>query len=108
LTFRRASAKFEFVVQPLKELKSATEKFVDNNAEPTSLKVESQQTGLLQDIAARMGAVVSLVGMYGSYRLDAPTGATVVCTFGLALLLLASIRPLIVRKAAPTPEAVRS
>ena len=42
-------------------------------------------------------AVVSLVGMYGSYRLDAPTGATVVCTFGLALFLLASGRALVVR-----------
>ena len=42
-----------------------------------------------------MGTVVSLIGMYGSYKLDAPTGATVVCTFGLALLILAALRPLI-------------
>jgi zinc/manganese transport system permease protein len=33
------------------------------------------------------GATVSLVGMLGSALLDLPTGATVVCAFGLALLL---------------------
>jgi len=42
-----------------------------------------------------MGTVVSFLGMYGSYKLDAPTGATVVCTFGLALLILAALRPLL-------------
>ena len=47
-----------------------------------------------------MGTVVSLIGMYGSYKLDAPTGATVVCTFGLALLVLASLRPLLRRSRA--------
>ena len=36
--------------------------------------------------------VVSLVGMYASYKMDAPTGATVVCTFGVALAFLSIVR----------------
>ena len=36
-----------------------------------------------------MGAIVSLVGMYASYRLDLPTGAAVICVFGAALCLMA-------------------
>ena len=41
-----------------------------------------------------MGAAVSFLGIYGSYRWDTPTGATVVCVFGGALLILAAVRPL--------------
>ena len=36
-----------------------------------------------------MGTLVSLIGIYSSYKLDTPTGATVVCTFGLALIGMA-------------------
>ena len=36
-----------------------------------------------------MGTIVSLVGMYASYRLDLPTGAAVICVFGAALCLMA-------------------
>jgi zinc/manganese transport system permease protein len=39
-----------------------------------------------------MGALVSAGGVALSFRLDLPTGATIVATFGLALLLLAGIR----------------
>jgi zinc/manganese transport system permease protein len=42
-----------------------------------------------------MGTVVSALGMYLSVALDLPTGATMVCTFGLVLILMASARPLI-------------
>jgi zinc/manganese transport system permease protein len=45
-----------------------------------------------------MGTVVSLLGMYFSVKFDAPTGATIVCTFGLVLIIMAALRPLIVRK----------
>src|SRR5450756_575684 len=34
-----------------------------------------------------MGTVVSAVGVYLSFILDFPTGATIVCTFGVALVL---------------------
>ena len=44
-----------------------------------------------------MGTAVSMLGMYFSVVLDLPTGATMVCTFGLVLVVLAIVRPLIVR-----------
>jgi zinc/manganese transport system permease protein len=46
-----------------------------------------------------MGVVVSILGMYFSVQFDLPTGATIVCTFGLVLILMASVRPLIRRHA---------
>jgi len=42
-----------------------------------------------------MGTVVSALGVYLSLVLDLPTGATIVCTFGVALALMAALRPLI-------------
>jgi zinc/manganese transport system permease protein len=39
-----------------------------------------------------MAGAVSFLGMYFSVLLDLPTGATIVCTFGLALILMALIR----------------
>ncbi len=45
-----------------------------------------------------MGTVVSALGVYLSLVLDLPTGATIVCTFGLALVLMAIVRVLIPRK----------
>lgn len=46
-----------------------------------------------------MGTLVSALGVYLSLKLDLPTGATIVCTFGLVLILMASVRPLIQRPA---------
>jgi len=40
-----------------------------------------------------MGTVVSALGVYLSLKLDLPTGATIVCTFGLVLVLMAIVRP---------------
>lgn len=39
-----------------------------------------------------MGAVVSAIGVLLSFRLDLPTGAAIVCTFGAALLLLGIVK----------------
>lgn len=47
-----------------------------------------------------LGTVVSFLGMYLSVLLDLPTGAAIVCTFGLVLILMALVRPLVVRRAA--------
>ena len=47
-----------------------------------------------------MGTVVSMLGMYFSVLFDLPTGATIVCTFGLVLALMAVVRPLIRRPVA--------
>jgi zinc/manganese transport system permease protein len=44
-----------------------------------------------------MGVVVSVLGMYFSVQFDLPTGATIVCTFGLVLAVMAILRPLVVR-----------
>src|SRR5947207_7462566 len=46
-----------------------------------------------------MGTVVSALGVYLSLKLDLPTGATIVCTFGMVLIIMASVRPLIQRHA---------
>ena len=46
-----------------------------------------------------MGVLVSILGMYFSVVFDLPTGATIVCTFGLALIVMAGLRPMIVRRA---------
>jgi zinc/manganese transport system permease protein len=46
-----------------------------------------------------MGVLVSVLGMYFSVVFDLPTGATIVCTFGVALIVMALLRPLVVRKA---------
>jgi zinc/manganese transport system permease protein len=45
-----------------------------------------------------MGTVVSALGVYLSLALDLPTGATIVCTFGLVLILMAVARTLVPRK----------
>jgi zinc/manganese transport system permease protein len=47
-----------------------------------------------------MGTVVSALGIYLSVRFDLPTGAAMVCTFGLVLILMALVRPLVRRPAA--------
>jgi len=44
-----------------------------------------------------MGTVVSALGIYLSVKLDLPTGATMVCTFGLVLILMAVAKPLVFR-----------
>jgi zinc/manganese transport system permease protein len=44
-----------------------------------------------------MGVVVSMLGMYFSVIGDLPTGATIVCTFGMVLIVMALLRPIVVR-----------
>ena len=44
-----------------------------------------------------MGTIVSALGVYLSLVLDLPTGATIVCTFGVVLAVMAAVRPLIRR-----------
>jgi zinc/manganese transport system permease protein len=46
-----------------------------------------------------MGTIVSALGVYMSLVMDLPTGATIVCTFGLVLILMAAVRPLFRRQA---------
>jgi ABC-type Mn2+/Zn2+ transport system permease subunit len=44
-----------------------------------------------------MGTFVSAAGVMLSFMLDLPTGATIVCTFGVTLLLGALLR-LVIRR----------
>ena len=46
-----------------------------------------------------MGTIVSALGVYMSFVLDLPTGATIVCTFGVVLILMAIVRPVFVTHA---------
>src|SRR2546426_7809391 len=48
-----------------------------------------------------MGTIVSALGVYLSLVLDLPTGATIVCTFGLVLIIMALVRPLVQRAGGP-------
>ena len=57
----------------------------------------SQHIGKRLAIGWTMGTIVSALGIYLSVLLDLPTGAAMVCTFGLVLILMALVKPLIVR-----------
>jgi zinc/manganese transport system permease protein len=59
----------------------------------------SEHIGRRLAIGWTMGTVVSALGIYLSVKLDLPTGATMVCTFGLVLILMAAVRPLFGRRA---------
>jgi zinc/manganese transport system permease protein len=61
----------------------------------------SDHIGRRLAIGWTMGTIVSALGIYLSVRLDLPTGATMVCTFGLVLILMAVVRPLFGRRGAP-------
>jgi zinc/manganese transport system permease protein len=50
-----------------------------------------------------MGTLVSALGVYLSLKVDLPTGATIVCTFGIVLLLMAAFRALLPRNRAGVP-----
>ncbi len=55
----------------------------------------SDRIGPRLAIGWSMGTLVSALGTYLSLRLDLPTGATMVCTFGLVLIAMALLRPLV-------------
>src|SRR5256885_5229432 len=42
-----------------------------------------------------MGTIVSALGVWLSLQLDLPTGATIVCTFGIVLALMAALKPVL-------------
>ena len=62
----------------------------------------SERIGPRLAIGWTMGTVVSALGVWLSLQMDLPTGATIVCTFGLVLILMALVRVLIPRKAPVT------
>jgi zinc/manganese transport system permease protein len=62
----------------------------------------SERIGPRLAIGWTMGTVVSALGVWLSLQMDLPTGATIVCTFGLVLIVMAIVRVLVPRKA-PIP-----
>ena len=44
-----------------------------------------------------MGTLVSALGVYLSLKIDLPTGATIVCTFGIVLVVMAACRGIVKR-----------
>lgn len=57
----------------------------------------SRHIGTRLAIGWTMGTVVSALGIYFSVSMDLPTGPTMVCTFGLILVLMALAKPLLAR-----------
>ena len=55
-----------------------------------------------------MGTIVSALGVYLSVILDLPTGATIVCTFGLVLVAMAIVRVLVPRRSPLSLRASRT
>jgi zinc/manganese transport system permease protein len=55
-----------------------------------------------------MGTLVSALGVYLSLQVDLPTGATIVCTFGIVLIVMALVRKLIPRKTAQEALKLRA
>ena len=51
------------------------------------------------------GTVVSALGVYLSLRLDLPTGAAIVCTFGVVLILMALVRVFLLKPGVMCNEA---
>src|SRR5262249_47428796 len=47
-----------------------------------------------------MGTLVSALGVYLSLKIDLPTGATIVCTFGIVLMLMGLVRGVVKRSLA--------
>jgi zinc/manganese transport system permease protein len=52
----------------------------------------SEKVGSRLVIGWGMGMGASVLGMYLSYRFDAPTGATIICVFGALFAALALLR----------------
>ena len=50
-----------------------------------------------------MGTLVSALGVYLSLKIDLPTGATIVCTFGLVLIAMAALRGVLNKRRATRP-----
>ena len=59
----------------------------------------AQRIGVRLFLGWFIGGIASIAGIIASYRWDLPTGATVVCAFGVCLLVTATIRGLLLASA---------
>src|SRR6476619_6343312 len=60
----------------------------------------SERIGPRLAIGWTMGTLVSAIGVYLSLKIDLPTGATIVCTFALVLIVMAAMRGFVRKRAA--------
>jgi zinc/manganese transport system permease protein len=60
--------------------------------------IYADRIGVRLAIGWAMGTIVSFLGMYFSVQFDLPTGAAIVCTLGLVLVVMAAARPLFARR----------
>ena len=100
-------ASFGFVVTSSVSIAGVLLVFCDLIVPSVAAMLYADSIGRRLAIGWTMGTVVSALGVYLSLQLDLPTGATIVCTFGLVLILMAAVRPLLQRKA-PVPELQRA
>jgi zinc/manganese transport system permease protein len=69
----------------------------------------TSQPAALLAIAWSSGALATLLGIYGSYKTDLPTGPTVVCAFAITLVLAFALQKLIGRPSQePASEPTRA
>jgi zinc/manganese transport system permease protein len=59
----------------------------------------TRQPTALTIIAFTTGAVASATGLWLSYKFDLPTGPTIVCSYGLVLMLAGAVRKWVLREA---------
>ena len=91
-------ASFGFVVTSSVAIAGVLLVFCDLIVPSVGAMLYADTVGKRLAIGWTMGTVVSALGVYLSLVLDLPTGATIVCTFGVVLALMAAVRPLIVRR----------
>jgi ABC-type Mn2+/Zn2+ transport system permease subunit len=53
-----------------------------------------------------MGTLVSALGCYCSVFFDTPTGATIVCTFGAVLVVMAAVKAVFFRIRQEEPQQI--
>src|SRR4051795_8408504 len=66
----------------------------------------SERIGTRLAIGWTMGTLVSALGVYLSLKIDLPTGATIVCTFALVLIVMAVVRALVPKGSVVREHAV--
>ena len=68
--------------------------------------IYAEHVGVRLAIGWTMGTLVSALGVYLSLLIDLPTGATIVCTFAIVLILMAGVRLMIRKKVLARATAV--
>ncbi len=65
----------------------------------------AERIGLRLAIGWTMSTLVWALGVYLSLKVDLPTGANILCTFRIVLILMATVRGLLKKSATAAPAA---